>query len=87
MDKIRLTKDKLLEILEKYDDFETMEYYYNAALEGRVEADQYLSIITFLFMLVRYYHDKLFIKLSVNLINYFGMRIFNDKRSFINEFV
>lgn len=82
MDRIKLTKDKLLEILGKYDDSETMDYYYNAALEDRIQADQYLSIIMLLFMLVRYYHDKLFIKSDVNPISFMGLKNFNEESEY-----
>lgn len=82
MDRIKLTKEKLLEILEKYDDKETIDFYYKAAMDDLIEADQYLSIITFLFMLVRYYHEELFVKNRVNIIDFFGMKIFNESSEY-----
>ncbi len=82
MDKIKLTKEKLLEILEKYDDKETIDFYYKAAMDDLIETDQYLSIITLLFMLVRYYHEELFVKNRVNIIDFFGMKIFNKSSEY-----
>ncbi len=64
MNRIKLTKEKLLEILESSNNKETIEFYYEAALNDNVEADQYLSLIVFLFILVKYYYKELFIKRS-----------------------
>lgn len=82
MDKIKLTKEKLLEILEKDDDKKTIDFYYQAALDDLIESDQYLSIIIILFIFVRYYHEKLFVKNKVNIVEFFGMKKFNDSTEY-----
>ena len=82
MDRIKLTKEKLLEILESSNNKETIEFYYEAALNDNVEADQYLSLIVFLFILVKYYHKELFIKNEVNMIDFFGMKKINESSEY-----
>lgn len=82
MDKIKLTKEKILEIIEKYDDKKTIDFYYQAVLDDLIESDQYLSIIIILFIFVRYYHEKLFVKNKVNIVEFFGMKKFNDSTEY-----
>ena len=55
MDKIRLTKDLLMEILDKQDDPATIETYYNAALKDQIEADQYAALVGLLMILVKHH--------------------------------
>ncbi|MCI5702292.1 MAG: LA2681 family HEPN domain-containing protein [Erysipelotrichaceae bacterium] len=82
MNRIKLTKEKLLEILESSNNKETIEFYYEAALNDNVEADQYLSLIVFLFILVKYYYKELFIKNEVNMIDFFGMKKINESSEY-----
>ncbi len=66
MDKIKLTQQKLIEILNEADNDERMEYYYNAAINDMFEANQHMALIGLLFMLVRHYHTRLFVKTPVD---------------------
>lgn len=73
MEKIQLTQEKLLEILGKSDDAETMEYYYNAVLKDEIEANQYGALLALLLMLVRHYNDKLFVGKTIDPSAFFGL--------------
>ena len=73
MQRIKLTKEKLTEIMQNNDNEECMEVYYNAALNDQFEADQHLALVGLLFMLVRYYHIKLFVRRTVNITDFFNL--------------
>lgn len=52
MDRIKLTKEILSKMLENIDNKTEMEFYYQAALEDRIEAKRYTEIVLFLLILV-----------------------------------
>jgi len=79
MEKIKLTQEKLLEILERIDDEETIKYYYEAALNDRIVANQHGALLALLLMLVRYYNEKLFVKSKVNPLDLFGLGVFYEQ--------
>ena len=59
MDKLLLTKEKLLEILAQEDDDATMESYYQQALSGNIVANEHMAIVAFLLLLIRYKKKKI----------------------------
>lgn len=78
MDKIKLSKEKLLEILKKSDDADTMEFYYNAALADKIEATEYGALLALLLMLVRYYNKKIFVDKHPEPLAFFGLNSFSE---------
>lgn len=79
MEKIKLTQEKLLEILAEIDDEEKIKYYYEAALNDHIVANQHGALVALLLMLVRYYNEKLFVKSKVNPFDFFGLAVFNEQ--------
>ena len=78
MERIKLTKEKLTEILRESDNPDKMEFYYNTALNDGFEADQHMALVGLLLILVRHYHTKLFAHQQVNPLDFFGLKTFNE---------
>lgn len=59
-----------------------MEYYYNAAINDMFEANQHMALVGLLFMLVRHYHTKLFVKTPVDPSTFFGLNTLNEQSDY-----
>ena len=62
MEKIILSEELLMEILKNSYNDATIEDYLNAAVEGRIASEENDSLLKLLYMIVRFYDDKLFCK-------------------------
>lgn len=82
MERIKLTKEKLQEILKEMHDEERMEYYYDLALNDRFEADQHLALLGLATMLVHHYHNKLFVNRRVEFTDFLGLNSFNEQSEY-----
>ena len=78
MDRIKLTKDKLMEILSKSNDDATMEHYYEVACNDGFEANQHAALVALLVMLVRYKNQKLCVKTNLDPLEFFGLTMINN---------
>lgn len=79
MGRIKLTKEKLTEILRDLDNPDKMEEYYDAALNDEFEAEHYMELVALLLMLVRHYHVKLFVNKQVSPLEFFGIQAYNEE--------
>lgn len=77
MERIKLTKEKLMEIISKCDDDDAMEYYYKAACNDKFAAYQNTDLVILLVALVRYKHTKLCVETSINPLDFFGLKKIN----------
>ena len=80
MEKIKLTANKLLEILNETDNSERMEFYYNAAVNDLFVADQHMALAGLLLIFVRHYYTKLFVNKVVNPFDFFGLKEFSEDK-------
>lgn len=78
MSKIKLTDEKLNEMLKNNYD-ERIEQYFEAAISGDIITTNKDSLLKLLFLLVRYYDDKLFCKTRNDLLDFFGMSKYDEK--------
>lgn len=82
MEKLKLTKEKLQEILKENKEPERMKYYYEVALNGEVEAYQQGGLVAFFLMLVQYYEKKLLVDISINPLDFWGLNNINEKSEY-----
>ena len=78
MSKIKLTDEVLYEILNNNDDDIVMNHYYNAAVDGNVAAESSDSLLKLLFILIRFYDNKLFCEIKNDPLDFFGMEKHNE---------
>ena len=78
MNRIKLTKEKLMEILSKNNDDDAMEHYYETACNDGFEANQHAALAAVLVMLVRYKNRKLCVETNLDPLEFFGLNMINN---------
>ncbi|MGN1327599.1 MAG: LA2681 family HEPN domain-containing protein [Clostridia bacterium] len=82
MKKVKLSKEKLTEIISEINDKTKMEFYYKAALEDKIEANNHAELVIFLVVLVRYFYDDLFVSNGINPYLFFNLKEINKTKEY-----
>lgn len=82
MDKIKLSKENFIEIVNGISDKTKMEFYYQSAIEDKIEANTHIELVVFLVTLVRYFYDKLFVSKGINPYLFFNLKEINDNKEY-----
>lgn len=82
MNRIKLSKENLIEIVNGISDKTKMEFYYQSALEDKIEANRHIELVVFLVTLVRYFYDKLFVSKGINPYLFFNLKEINDNKEY-----
>ncbi|MGN1268894.1 MAG: LA2681 family HEPN domain-containing protein [Candidatus Aphodocola sp.] len=82
MDRIKLSKENLIEIVNGISDKTKTEFYYQSALEDKIEANSHIELVVFLVTLVRYFYDKLFVSKGINPYLFFNLKEINDNKEY-----
>lgn len=82
MDRIKLSKEKLTEVVNGISDKTKMDFYYQAALEDKIEANIHAELVVFLVILVRYFYDELFVSKDINPYLFFNLKEINDNKEY-----
>lgn len=82
MEKIKLSKGKLKEIIDNISDKTKMEFYYKEALDDKIEANSHAELVIFLVILVKYFYDELFVSKNINACFFFSLKEMNKNNKY-----
>lgn len=82
MDKIKISKKILKEVINGISDKTIMNFYYQLALEDKIEANTHIELSVFLTTLVKYFYDKLFVSKEINSYMFFDLKIINENKEY-----
>ena len=82
MDRIKLSKENLIEVVNGINDKTKMDLYYQFAIEDKIVANTHIELVVFLVTLVKYFYDKLFVSKGINPYVFFNLKEINDNKEY-----